>query len=204
MKHYIGIAGTNRQGSTNRRLIHFMQEHFADQAQIDPMEIGGLPVFYKTPDRALPDRVTAMAQQIAAADGVIISTPEYDHGVPAVLMNALEWLSYGIHPFADKPVMITGASYGMLGTSRAQLMLRQMLDAPELAARIMPSSEYMVGHSLQAFDDQGNLKEADLVDRLNGLFQDFAAFVDVNKHLVYDREHVMQDIRTADLKNHIQ
>lgn len=204
MKHYIGIAGTNRKGSTNRRLLRFMKDHFADQASIELMDIGGLPVFYKTPGRVLPERVTEMAKQIAAADGVIISTPEYDHGVPAVLMNALEWLSYGVHPFADKPVMITGASYGMLGTSRAQLMLRQMLDSPELSARIMPSSEYMVGHSLQAFDDQGRLKEEALVDRLNGLFNDFATFVDVNKNLVYDREHVMQDIRTADLKNHIQ
>ena len=201
MKHYIGIAGTNRQGSTNRRLLQFIKEHFADKAEIELMDIGGLPDFYKTPDRSVPERVTEMAKKIEASDGVIISTPEYDHGVPAVLMNALEWLSYGVHPFADKPVMITGASYGMLGTSRAQLMLRQMLDSPELSARIMPSSEYMVGHSLQAFDDEGNLKEGALVNRLDGLFADFDTFVDVNKNLVYDREHVMQDIRVSDLKN---
>ena len=201
MKHYIGIAGTNRQGSTNRRLLQFIKEHFADKAEIELMDIGGPPVFYKTPVRSVPERVTEMAKKIEASDGVIISTPEYDHGVPAVLMNALEWLSYGVHPFADKPVMITGASYGMLGTSRAQLMLRQMLDSPELSARIMPSSEYMVGHSLQAFDDEGNLKEGALVNRLDGLFADFDTFVDVNKNLVYDREHVMQDIRVSDLKN---
>ena len=165
------------------------------------MEIGGLPVFYKTPDRSLPAGVEQMVAKLAAADGVIISTPEYDHGVPAVLMNALSWLSYGVHPLADKPVMITGTSYGMLGTSRAQTMLRQMLDSPELSARIMPSSEYMVGHSLQAFDEDGNLKEEELVDRLDGLFNDFETFVDVNKNLVYNREHAMNDIRKLDLKN---
>lgn len=165
------------------------------------MEIGGLPVFYKTPDRSLPAGVEQMVAKLAAADGVIISTPEYDHGVPAVLMNALSWLSYGVHPLADKPVMITGASYGMLGTSRAQMMLRQMLDSPELSARIMPSSEYIVGHSLQAFDEDGNLKEEELVDRLDGLFNDFETFVDVNKNLVYNREHAMNDIRKLDLKN---
>lgn len=168
---------------------------------IEIMEIGGLPVFYKTPDRSLPAGVEQMVAKLAAADGVIISTPEYDHGVPAVLMNALSWLSYGVHPLADKPVMITGASYGMLGTSRAQTMLRQMLDSPELSARIMPSSEYMVGHSLQAFDEDGNLKEEELVDRLDGLFNDFETFVDVNKNLVYNREHAMNDIRKLDLKN---
>ena len=201
MKKYIAIPGTNRAGSTNRRLLQFIKEHFKDQADIELMEIGGLPVFYKTPDRSLPAEVPAMVKKIEEADGVLISTPENDHGVPAVLMNALSWLSYGVHPFADKPVMITGASYGMLGTSRAQAMLRQMLDAPELSARIMPSSEYMVGHSLQAFDDDGNLKEENLVDRLDGLFNDFETFVDVNKNLVYNREHAMNDIRKTDLKN---
>lgn len=195
MKKYIAIPGTNR------RLLQFIQHHFADQAEIEIMEIGGLPVFYKTPDRSLPAGVEQMVAKLAAADGVIISTPEYDHGVPAVLMNALSWLSYGVHPLADKPVMITGASYGMLGTSRAQMMLRQMLDSPELSARIMPSSEYIVGHSLQAFDEDGNLKEEELVDRLDGLFNDFETFVDVNKNLVYNREHAMNDIRKLDLKN---
>lgn len=201
MKKYIAIPGTNRAGSTNRRLLQFIKNHFADQADIELMEIGGLPVFYKTPDHSLPAGVDEMVAKINAADGVIISTPEYDHGVPAVLMNALSWLSYGVHPFADKPVMITGASYGMLGTSRAQAMLRQMLDSPELSARIMPSSEYMVGHSLQAFDEAGNLKEENLVDRLDGLFADFETFVDVNKNLVYNREHAMNDIRKLDMKN---
>ena len=201
MKKYIAIPGTNRAGSTNRRLLQFIKHPFADKAEIELMEIGGLPVFYKTPDHSLPAGVDEMVAKIDAADGVIISTPEYDHGVPAVLMNALSWLSYGVHPFADKPVMITGASYGMLGTSRAQAMLRQMLDSPELSARIMPSSEYMVGHSLQAFDDEGNLKEENLVDRLDGLFADFETFVDVNKNLVYNREHAMNDIRKLDMKN---
>src|SRR5699024_9584455 len=97
--------------------------------------------------------------KIEAADGVIIATPEYDHSVPAVLMNALEWLSYARHPFVGKPVMIVGASYGTLGTSRAQAHLRRILDSPELSARIMPSSEFLLGHSLQAFDEDGRSEE---------------------------------------------
>jgi len=69
----------------------------------------------------------------------------------------LNWLSYKERPFVDKPVMITGASYGTLGSSRAQMHLRQILDSPELKARIMPSSEFLLGHSLQAFDEERNL-----------------------------------------------
>ena len=71
--------------------------------------------------------------------------------VPAALSNALAWLSYDVYPFIDKPVMIVGAAYGTLGTSRAQTHLHQILNAPELRARIIPSSDFLLSHSLQAF-----------------------------------------------------
>ena len=79
-----------------------------------------------------------IAAKIEEADGVIIGTPEYDHSIPAVLMSALAWLSYGIYPLLNKPIMITGASYGTLGSSRAQLQLRQILNAPEIKANVLP------------------------------------------------------------------
>ena len=88
-------------------------------------------------------------------------------------MNALSWLSYGIFPFVDKPVMITGASYGTLGSSRAQAHLRQILDAPELKARIMPSSEFLLAHSLQAFDENNALKDSEQIDKLAVCLQIF-------------------------------
>lgn len=106
MKHYIGIAGTNAKHSTNRQLIQYMSHHYADSATITLADIAGWPLFYKTPDHTVPAAATTLAEQIQAADGVIIATPEYDHAVPAVLSSALAWLSYYIHPFAGKPVMI--------------------------------------------------------------------------------------------------
>ena len=75
MNHYITIAGSNRQGSTNKKLIRFVQERYAKMASIETVDIGGLPVFYKTPDRTIPERVQEMGAKIAEADGVIISTP---------------------------------------------------------------------------------------------------------------------------------
>ena len=136
----------------------------------------------------VPKEALALAAKIEAADGVIISTPEYDHAVTASLMNALSWLSYGIYPFVDKPVMITGASYGTLGSSRAQAHLRQILNAPELKARIMPSSEFLLGHSLQAFDEEGNLKDQNQVAELEGLFSDFTTFMAIMKQLNHAHE----------------
>lgn len=183
MKKIIGLVGTNSDQSTNRTLLQFIAKHFGEQAEIEVLEIKELPMFDKPEKMEVPEIVQAMAAKIDEADGVIISTPEYDHAVTASLMNALSWLSYGIYPFVDKPVMITGASYGTLGSSRAQAHLRQILDAPELKARIMPSSEFLLGHSLQAFDSEGRLKDEETIKQLEGLFADFMTFVEIMKQL---------------------
>ena len=183
MKKLIGMVGTNSEFSTNRNLLLFMKKHFKEQAEIEVVEIKEIPLFNKPESKELPSSVLEIAEKINAADGVIISTPEYDHAVPASLMNALNWLSYHIYPFLDKPVMITGASYGTLGSSRAQQHLRQMLDSPELKARIMPSSEFLLSHSLQAFNEDGSLKDEEQIEKLEGLFKDFMIFVDVMKQL---------------------
>ncbi|VDG25359.1 NADPH-dependent FMN reductase [Lactiplantibacillus mudanjiangensis] len=201
MHKFVAIVGTNSDKSTNRKLLQFMQKHFAKQAEIELVEIKDLPLFNKPADKQIPATAQAIADQIDQADGVIISTPEYDHSAPAVLMNALEWLSYYIHPFADKPVMIIGASYGALGTSRAQEHLRQILDSPELRARIMPSSEFLLGHSLQAFDDDGNMIDQTKLAKLAGLFRDFETFVDLTKQLNHANEANRQEIRDLDWAN---
>lgn len=188
MKKFIGIVGTNSDHSTNRQLLQFMKNHFSSKAEIEIVEIKDMPVFNKPENKDIPEIVQTMADKIDDADGVIISTPEYDHAVTASLMNALSWLSYGIFPFVDKPVMITGASYGTLGSSRAQLHLRQILDAPELKARIMPSSEFLLSHSLQAFDEENNLTSAEQTEKLDRLFEDFLMFVTITNQLTHAHE----------------
>ena len=174
----IGIVGTNSAKSTNRQLLEYMQKHFADKAEIELVEIKDLPVFNKPANKQVPDIVLEIAGKIEQADGVIIGTPEYDHSIPAVLMNALAWLSYGIYPLLNKPVMITGASFGTLGSSHAQLQLRQILNAPELKANVLPD-EFLLSHSLQAFDKDGNLQDLETVQKLDAIFDDFRLFVKI-------------------------
>lgn len=183
MLKFIGLVGTNSKKSTNRQLIQYMQKHFADKAEIELIEIKDIPIFNKPSDMQVPEIVKEIAAKIEAADGVIIGTPEYDHSIPAVLMSALAWLSYGIYPLLGKPVMITGASYGTLGSSRAQLQLRQILDSPELKASVMPGSEFLLSHSLQAFDKNGDLIDLETIQKLDALFDDFRLFVKITEKL---------------------
>lgn len=197
MLHYVGIAGTNIQRSTNLKLLQYMKKHYSEEAVIEIVDISNLPVFYKASQDHIPEAVNVISGKIRKADGVIIATPEYDHAIPAVLSSALAWFSYRIHSFAGKPVMIVGASYGSLGTSRAQAQLRQILDSPELKASIMPSSEFLVGHSLEAFDDSGNLKNLRLGVQLNGLFSDFSVFVKLTKQMIHSQKQAKEQTKNV-------
>ena len=182
MLKLIAIVGTNSKRSTNRQLLQYMQKHFADKAEIELVEIKDLPVFNKPADKQIPAEAMEIVAKIEAADGVIIGTPEYDHSIPAVLMSALAWISYGVFPLLNKPVMITGASYGTLGSSRAQLQLRQILNAPEIKATVLPD-EFLLSHSLQAFDKNGDLVDLDVINKLDAIFDDFRIFVKINEKL---------------------
>ncbi|MDN5016485.1 NADPH-dependent FMN reductase [Streptococcus intermedius] len=201
MLKLIGLVGTNSKRSTNRQLLQYMQKHFADKAAIELVEIKDFPLFNKPADKKLPTIVMEIAEKIKAADGVIIGTPEYDHSIPASLMSALAWLSYGIYPMINKPVMITGASYGTLGSSRAQLQLRQILDAPELKASVMPGSEFLLSHSLQAFDKEGNLIDLDTIQKLDALFNDFRLFVKITEKLSSAQELLHKEAENFDWEN---
>ena len=192
MLKLIAIVGTNSKRSTNRQLLQYMSKHFADKAEIELVEIKDIPMFNKPADRSVPELVSEIAEKIDAADGVLIGTPEYDHSIPAVLMNALAWLSYGIYPLLNKPVMITGASYGTLGSSRAQLQLRQILNAPEIKANVLPD-EFLLSHSLQAFDQSGDLVDLDVVKKLDAIFDDFRIFVKITDKLRNAQELLRKD-----------
>ena len=197
MLKLIAIVGTNSKRSTNRQLLQYMSKHFADKAEIELVEIKDIPMFNKPADRSVPELVSEIAEKVNAADGVLIGTPEYDHSIPAVLMNALAWLSYGIYPLLNKPVMITGASYGTLGSSRAQLQLRQILNAPEIKANVLPD-EFLLSHSLQAFDPSGDLVDLDVVKKLDAIFDHFRIFVKITDKLRNAQELLRKDAEEFD------
>ena len=200
MLKLIAIVGTNSKRSTNRQLLQYMQKHFADKAEIELVEIKDIPVFNKPADKQLPAEILEIAAKIEASDGVIIGTPEYDHSIPAVLMSALAWLSYGIYPLLNKPILITGASYGTLGSSRAQLQLRQILNAPEIKANVLPD-EFLLSHSLQSFNPSGDLVDLDVIKKLDAIFDDFRIFVKITEKLRNAQELLRKDAEEFDWEN---
>ncbi|MDH6363892.1 urocanate reductase [Enterococcus sp. PF1-24] len=179
----IGIVGTNAKVSYNRMLLQFMQKHFANKAEIEILELTNVPMFNESEDQSNSELIQSFNTKISEADGVIIATPEHNHSIPSALKSILEWLSFNLHPFDGKPVMIVGASYDVQGSSRAQLHLRQVLDAPGVNATVMPGSEFLLGRAHQAFDEKGNLKVEGTIDFLDSCFWRFLRFTEIANQL---------------------
>ncbi|GKT04081.1 NADPH-dependent FMN reductase [Furfurilactobacillus sp. WILCCON 0119] len=177
MPRFIAIVGTNASKSYNRVLLNYMKSHFADQAEIEVQEIKDVPLFNEDAMTDIPTVIENIDQKILAADGVIFGVPEYDHSVPACLKSLIEWLSSARHSFNHKPVMIVGGSYGIQGTVRAQMNLRQILDSPGVNAEVLPGNEFQLANVTQKLDDNGQLVDERSAQFLDTCFDNFVDFV---------------------------
>ncbi|MBA1434014.1 NAD(P)H-dependent oxidoreductase [Bombilactobacillus bombi] len=177
----IGIVGTNAHKSYNRMLLQYIKKHFSNQFDLEVCDIRDIPLFNENHPAADPKSVTALAEKIEAADGVIISTPEHNHSVPSPLKSVIEWLSYRIHPLTNKSLMIVGASYHPQGSSRAQVHLRQILDSPGVNPHVLPGNEFLLGNAKTAFDAEGNIANEKTVSFLEQCITAFINFVNANQ-----------------------
>lgn len=156
----LGISGSLRTGSYNSSLIRAAGELAPDGVTVTLYEgMGAIPNYNEDEkQQAIPAAVTDFASAVAAADGVLIATPEYNYGVPGVLKNAIDWLSRETpQPFKDKPMAVMGAAMGVLGTARAQYDLRRYFIF--LEGLVMNRPEVFVGVAHQKFDDAGKLTD---------------------------------------------
>lgn len=176
---FVGIVGSIAEQSYNKMLLAYIAKHYQDLAEIEILDIKDVPIFNESDDQTETPVIQNLVKKIKAADGVILATPEHNHTTTAAMKNVLEWLSFKVHPFQDKPVLIVGASYFSQGSSRAQLSLRQILDSPGVNALVMPGNEFLLGNVKEAFDAQGDLKDQGTVDFLGSVLAKFCEWVQV-------------------------
>lgn len=152
----VGISGSLRKESTNRKLLNEAVRFFGpcDYLEADL----NLPLYDGDLEDAsgIPDSVLKVADQIAGADAVIISGPEYNKGISGVLKNALDWVSRTSgNPWQDKPVAIMSAAAGRAGGERTQVMLRSCLFTFQPC--LLQGPEVLLAQSGSQFDEQGQL-----------------------------------------------
>jgi chromate reductase len=142
----LAISGSLREQAYSKAILAALADATAPHAQFAYADIGALPHFnqdlYVEP---LPAAVAHLRRQIAEADGLIIASPEYNHGIPGVLKNALDWSSrpHNGSPLRNKPVLIVTSSPATTGGVRAQYQIRETLVSA--LARPVNTPEIVVG-----------------------------------------------------------
>jgi len=156
MTTLLGISGSLRKASTNTLLVQNAAEIFgADTFTLADIDF---PLFNSDVEAAdgIPAKVQTLSDQIAAADAVIISTPEYNKAPSGALKNALDWVSRTDgNPWNNKPLAIMSAAAGRAGGERTQFALRLMM--MPFRPDILQGPEVLVANSSNEFDENGKL-----------------------------------------------
>lgn len=173
----LAISGSLRRGSFNTFAVLAAQKLAPAGMEITLGDISEIPLYNEDVKAAgLPLAVATLANQIKAADAVLISTPEYNFSIPGGLKNALDWISRTPEqPLDGKPVAIMGASPGQVGTARVQYHLRQVLTC--LNANVLNRPEVFIAFCSNKFDSEGALNDEPTAKVITALLTALAAKV---------------------------
>ena len=191
------IVGSLRKDSINRKVARSICGLRCDNLDCSMIEIGDLPLYNQDLDASPPGQWTRFREQVAASDGVLFCSPEYNRGIPGVLKNAIDVGSrpYGQSVFDKKPAAIVTASPGSIGGFGSNHQIRQA--AVFLNMPVMQQPEAYLGHvSEDAFDENGCLKEGPLKDLVTVVANSFHGWVEMihesRRLLAEDSAHAAQ------------
>jgi chromate reductase, NAD(P)H dehydrogenase (quinone) len=180
----VGISGSLRLDSYNRKALaiamSIVREAGAVINEID-LKTLNLPVYDGDIEKVgFPENVEKIRSMVRNADMILFATPEYNHSISGGLKNAIDWLSTGGENVLDgKVAAIFGVSSGLFGTLRAQLHLRQILGALNVA--LLPQPQVFIRTARDAFDENGSLKDQKIFNQLKLLIHNTMELKTKNK-----------------------
>ncbi|ATP41989.1 NADPH-dependent FMN reductase [Solibacillus sp. R5-41] len=169
----VAIVGSIRKESYNLQLAKHIQSHYADQFEVEILDLKPLPMYNQDEELNPSQEVVDFKAKIKAADAVLWVTPEYNSTIPGVLGNAIDWISRVDKVMHGKPSIIMGASMGALGTVKAQMHLRDILFASGLNSPLLPMNEVYVGAAHTKFNEQGQLVDESTVKFIDSVIVNF-------------------------------
>jgi chromate reductase len=162
----LGFSGSLRKGSYNTALLRLAAEVLPANMTLEIFDLAPIPMFNEDVRLAgVPEPVKRFKEQIAAADALLIATPEYNYSIPGVLKNAIDWASRPPEssPLDGKPLAIMGGG-GAAGTARAQYHLRQVATVVNMYALNRP--EVFIPRVWEKFDANGKLLDNSIRDKI--------------------------------------
>jgi len=183
----VAMVGSIRKDSYNMKLTKYMQNKYADKIEIEILPIDRLPFYNQDRELEIPEVVNEMQEKIKMSDGILFATPEYNGSIPGVLKNAIDWASLDEKTLINKPSMVIGASKNELGTVKAQLQLRQILNTLGVATLTLPGNEVYVGQVHKKMNEDGNLTDEDTIQFFDKVVNNFIDLIEktVNFETVY-------------------
>jgi len=178
--HIIALSGALRRASYNTALLRAASAMAPEGVTIELRTLHGIPLYDGDVEaQGIPEAVTKLREEIRAADALLISTPEYNHSIPGVLKNGLDWLSRpsgeGTRLFGGKPTGVIGASPGGFGTVRSQRALLAVLHA--FGSDFWMAGELLVSKAGAVFDADGHLVDEKVRGQLQTFVHGFVDFV---------------------------
>lgn len=175
--HVLGISGSLRAGSYNTQLLHAAEQVMPEAMALEIFDLAPIPLYNDDVRReGYPPPAQAFRERIAAADAVLIATPEYNGSYTGVLKNALDWASRRPDPpLGGKPAAIMGASTGNFGTAKAQLHLRGV--CASLDMHVVNRPGVLVMRAQDKFDAEGRLTDETTLHFLQELMSALDAWV---------------------------
>ena len=168
------FAGSLRKDSLNKKFVNVIATVVGKRAQASVLDLQplNLPVYDGDVEaKGLPEGVLKLAQAIAEAEAIIISTPEYNGSISSVLKTAIDWTSrVKPMPFSKKQVLLVGASPGALGAIRGLAHAR--LPFENLGNYLYPEV-FGLSRAHEAFDERGQLKDAAQMEKIEKLVTSF-------------------------------
>ncbi|HET7153591.1 MAG TPA: NAD(P)H-dependent oxidoreductase [Candidatus Kapabacteria bacterium] len=175
--HILGISGSLRKASFNTATLRAAQELLPENMTMETFDISGIPLYNDDvlSEKGFPDIVQKFREHIAAADALLIVTPEYNYSIPGTLKNAIDWASRAPkQPLNDKPLAIMGASTGNYGTARAQYHLRQVCVFTNMHPVNKP--EVLITRAPEKFNTEGKLTDEPTRDVIRQLLEALAVW----------------------------
>lgn len=156
----LGICGSLRKKSYNRFALQAAAEVMPASMQLTITDYDAVPLYNQdVQDLGIPAAVTQLAEEVRAADALLIGSPEYNFSIAGVLKNAIDWLTrVPVQPFKDKPVAILTATGGPIGGARHQYELRKVLGSQD--ALVLTRPEVFISLCHTKFDAEGKLVDA--------------------------------------------